>query len=337
MNAKIRLIGSKKIYPFNNSIVELILENPIALVSGDRFILRSLSPSLTVAGGTILSCHKIKERGSKKEVLIERLNKSAKFAYENDFFVAELFACPNPLISKNELVRMTGLLGEDANKLISRKISIGILAEINDSLFVVLGRINELCDKIKKPLEKYHKDNPNSLGMEFNSMLKLVGLESANTAKLWKLLETLSADFKIVNNRIAMKNFRPTSSSRTLELKERIISILKDAGINCPAIGNIISALSISETEMKGLIKMLVEEKHAVVIGNHITSYAVYELCLLKVTELYKAKKNIEIADFRAETGAARNMAVAILEKFDSLGFTKRTPSGRIFIKKFEG
>jgi hypothetical protein len=79
---------------------------------------------------------------------------------------------------------------------------------------------------------------------------------------------------------------------------------------------------------------MLVDEKAIVVIGNHLISGRTFDDCRARIVEIITKKGVLEIGDFKNTTGASRNMAVALLEKFDALGFTKRQPTGRVLMKR---
>jgi selenocysteine-specific elongation factor len=53
--ARIRLLGKRVMSPGDEGWVQVRLESPIALVKGDRFIIRQPSPSITIGGGTVVN------------------------------------------------------------------------------------------------------------------------------------------------------------------------------------------------------------------------------------------------------------------------------------------
>ena len=52
--AHVRLLGANTFQPGETGWAQLVLRDPVALTRGDRFILRWLSPSITIGGGTIV-------------------------------------------------------------------------------------------------------------------------------------------------------------------------------------------------------------------------------------------------------------------------------------------
>jgi selenocysteine-specific elongation factor len=53
-NARVRLLGGEVLVPGDSSFARLSLEEPLVLLAGDRFVLRSLGPQVTIGGGKIL-------------------------------------------------------------------------------------------------------------------------------------------------------------------------------------------------------------------------------------------------------------------------------------------
>jgi len=53
--ARVRLLGKKVLAPGEEGWVQIRLESPVALVKGDRFIIRQPSPSVTVGGGRVVN------------------------------------------------------------------------------------------------------------------------------------------------------------------------------------------------------------------------------------------------------------------------------------------
>lgn len=54
MNARVRLMGRREVSPGDSALARLMLEEPLIALSGDRFVLRSMGPQITIGGGTIL-------------------------------------------------------------------------------------------------------------------------------------------------------------------------------------------------------------------------------------------------------------------------------------------
>ncbi|MDQ4106421.1 MAG: selenocysteine-specific translation elongation factor, partial [Actinomycetota bacterium] len=53
-NARIRLFDRRELHPGESALARLRLEEPLVAFAGDRFVLRSLAPQVTIGGGTVL-------------------------------------------------------------------------------------------------------------------------------------------------------------------------------------------------------------------------------------------------------------------------------------------
>jgi hypothetical protein len=89
--------------------------------------------------------------------------------------------------------------------------------------------------------------------------------------------------------------------------------------------------MSLDKKDLQPLIRILVEEQKIVTVGNHLLDAEVFRRCGACVRGFFaEGHAVLGISEFRERTGAARNFAVALLEKFDALGLTRRTPDGRV-------
>ncbi|MDQ3861749.1 MAG: selenocysteine-specific translation elongation factor, partial [Actinomycetota bacterium] len=61
-NARVRLLDREELLPGGNALSRLILQEELVVLPGDRFVLRSLSPQVTVGGGTVLDPAPIRRR-----------------------------------------------------------------------------------------------------------------------------------------------------------------------------------------------------------------------------------------------------------------------------------
>lgn len=71
-----------------------------------------------------------------------------------------------------------------------------------------------------------------------------------------------------------------------------------------------------------------------VVLKNKLMSTEVYEECRGKLLELFENVATVGIPAFRKATGLSRNLAVTVLEAFDSEGMTRRAEGGRVLARE---
>lgn len=334
VNAKVSFFGENVLKPGCKSASTLKFDEAVNIAAGDRFVLRRLSPSLTIGGGVVISSSPVLEKRN-SELFRRRLCSAFEAASKNSFLESELFARPDSIIDQPEAVRLTGLLRPAAEKLIAAKISEGFLADLRGGSYLVIPRISELTEKISKVLDTFHKNQKQISGMDIDTFCRTFNIKPANFARLIEILiSEQNSEIKIFNGKVAMKSFVPAAPPRIMQLKNKLLELVDNSGINCVAHGTILDTGAITEQELKTVIKMLVDEKAIVVMGNHLISGKTFEDCRNKIVGIITEKGLLEIGDFKEATGASRNMSVALLEKFDGLGFTRRLPKGRVLMKK---
>ncbi len=334
VNAKACFIGKNVLEPGCRSVSLLKFDEAVTIAAGDRFVLRRLSPSVTIGGGVVISRSSVSEKRT-SETFKQRIASAFEAVSTNKFFESEIYANPDFIIDHQEALRLTGLLKPAAESLLKDKISEGFLADLGGGGYMGIPKLKELSGKVSKELASFHKNQKQISGMDSETFCRTLNLKSANFAKLIEILISApSSEIKMVNGKIALKTFTPAASSRIMQLKGKLLELVEKSGINCVAHGTILDTGAITELELKSVIKMLVDEKLIVVIGNHIISGKTFEDCRKKIVEIIAGKGLLEIGDFKDATGASRNMSVALLEKFDGLGFTKRLPKGRVLLKK---
>ncbi len=330
VNTKVSLIDKTLIEPGASAIVKIKFEEEVMIAPGDRFVLRRLSPSTTIGGGNVVAGYSMPIKTSR-----ETLISAAEHARNKRFFETAAMCAPDCLLEHDEAVRLTGLVAQTADKLLNDKITSGFLADLGGGTFLVLPRLGELKDKILKGLALFHKNQKQLSGMDTETFCSSFCIRPANFTKLIQILVSSSdSGIKITNDKVALKTFVPAANTRIMQLKDKLLQLVEKSGINCVAQATVLESGAINPEELKSIIRMLVDEKLIVVIGNHMISARTFEECRRKITEIVSNKGLLEITDFRNATGASRNMSVDILEKFDGIGFTKRLPKGRVLMKK---
>ena len=212
--------------------------NPMILTAGDKFILRTLSPSTTIAGGVVLT---IRGKSRKKVHYsdIERLMKAKDFIINNDQFLTELFAGDLAVFNNSDLPFLTQCLNDQQLKeIISNRENERIIASISSSEWVVIDRICDLEEILKVTLGRYHQKKKYSLGMPMDQVCNVLGVDN-NCADGLKKIFAKSNCIQVSKNSFALKDFKPGLSSNQQNLKDKISKSVIDSGNSAIARGNL--------------------------------------------------------------------------------------------------
>jgi selenocysteine-specific elongation factor len=314
--AKVRLLESEALQPGAAAWAQLTLENPLAIVTGDRYIIRS--PMETLGGGEIVDAYarrlrrfrpdviqnlKVKESGSPAEVILALLE--TKQPLEFIALTAQANIPPADLAPALE-----SLVGE------GRVIALG---EGERRLLLTSSGWKNLSDKALAALAEYHKKYPARPGMpraEFATRLKL-----GNYINL--ALESLINQGALVEEgghlRLPAHTVKLTPAQQD---KIDVFSKSLDATPFSPP-----SDL-IPEPD---LLNILIAQGKVVKVSDAIVfSAPAYDEMKSKITAQIKKNGKITLGEVRDMFGSSRKYVQALLEYLDREKITKRVGDDRI-------
>ena len=82
------------------------------------------------------------------------------------------------------------------------------------------------------------------------------------------------------------------------------------------------------------MLRILSAEGLVTVMDRYIVHGSIVNECREKLLGLFKEESTVELGRFREATGLSRNLAVPILDYFDSQGMTRRKGTGRTLMHK---
>lgn len=336
VNASLRLIGARTLGPGEEGFAEVRTSEPVVAAAGDRYILRTHTPPNTVAGGVVLSARVGRIRRSSPE-LLRRLELAREAALAGDRFGSALAAGPSAALETEELLRLTQAARAGARELVSEREGRGELVGLGGDGWLVRARLEEVVAAVKGRLARYHEENKYALGMRVEEAARGLGLAAKCAPRLAEVVAGADPGMVVKRGRLALASFSPALSARQAELRARVVDRVAAAGANALARGNLMTELGASEADMKLLVRLLAEEGIVTVLDNRLMHTRAFEDCRAKLLALFEKSPNVEMSPFRKATGVGRNLAVAILEHFDSEGLTRRSRKGRILVRRPQG
>jgi selenocysteine-specific elongation factor len=330
------LAGSRNMLePAEKGFIQIKFSHPIVLAAGDRFILRSLSPSATIAGGVVLTTD-VDARKKKMRMEIERLELARRAAESNDLFLSELIAGSEAILNRSDLPRIVqNSSGQIMKKITDEKTDLGMIIPVGSSQWVIRSRIPELEEKLSKALTAYHKENALSCGMPAHQACALLKLDNDCFEGLRKILAE-SRIIKVHSNCVSLRDFSIELTAKQRDLREKIINSAADARTPAVPTGTLQAELGATTSDMQLLLRVLSEEGLITLIDRYVVHASVVNECREKLLGLFQEESTVELGRFREVTGLSRNLAVPILDYFDSQGITCRKGTGRTLMRKSE-
>ncbi|MCX7694580.1 MAG: selenocysteine-specific translation elongation factor, partial [Caloramator sp.] len=330
---RVILLDREELEPGDTALVQFRLEEPIAARRGDKFIIRTYSPMITIGGGTILEPnakkHKIgdikvieelliKEEGSVEELIEKTIEQHSK-----DF--------PN----LDEIKKLAGKGIENIEKIIDNLCTtnkVYLLDIGSEKIYVHNLYVKKLKEDAEEILKEYNNKNPLNNGMnkeEFKSKL----LEQEKRPKLVEILFNILQEdtIDIKTKYVKLKGFQVKFNKRQTEIKDKILDELNRANLMPPKIETILNNFGREKETAKKILDLLIEDEVLIKIDN--------EYCILKekidyikswIMDYIVNKGEITTAEFRDQLQINRKYAVMILEYLDSIKFTKRIEDKRV-------
>ena len=125
----------------------------------------------------------------------------------------------------------------------------------------------------------------------------------------------------------------PQLSERDAELLAKLEKVLRAAGLKLPVLSELAEAAGLDAAVIIKTVKLLTRSGRLVQVSQ---KYLALPEQLQQFAELAislgEGNKVFSVADFKNKSAIGRNLAVAVLEYFDSIGLSARKGDGRILV-----
>jgi selenocysteine-specific elongation factor len=133
----------------------------------------------------------------------------------------------------------------------------------------------------------------------------------------------------VQGNYVSLRDFSIGLTAKQQDLREKIIKSTAEAGMSAIPSATLQTGLGATSSDMQLLLRVLSAEGLVTVIDRYIVHGSVVNECREKLLGLFAEESTVELGLFREITGLSRNLAVPMLDYFDSQGITCRKGTGR--------
>jgi selenocysteine-specific elongation factor len=311
---------------------QLVTEDAVVALAGDRFVIRDETNSRTLGGGIVLNPL---GRRMRKPVEAYRGNlgllkdSSGADAIEALIDLNEAFALGTTRIA----ILMNIPIDEAAAALRETprfvKLSVG-----DEEAFTTRARWDALKRFAFDALERHHKTEPLSPGLEMEAMRTRLPFEIGARA-FRPIVDRISHESEIVREEsvLRLKSHRVQLGGDAETLGARIEAALSRAQFQPPDIKQLADALKIPANQLPRIRTVLLAMEHegrVVKIATDLYfSRTAADAARSRLVEYLQTHNEITAATFRDLLGASRKFAIALLDHFDHAGITTRTGDTR--------
>lgn len=336
--ARITVVNSEgKLHADSYGFAQLRLEGPVIATCGDRFVIRSYSPAMTIGGGRVLEPFAVRYRRSNSESWSSRSLARAECIDDNSALIAHLISIAGKRgISIAEIRSRTGISSTHINKLIGA----GGTTARSGNFVLSVEAANGLAREMRSAIDSFHARFTSADGIPLESLRNDV-FRGLPDEVFEIVIGSVSSDgeYKIREGNISSAEHIQTFSSSETEFVEKLFKILTDAAGTPPkvvdAAADANASLALSDATISRLIRLLVGQRRLVRVSPDYYYSPEYISKLeneLKVLVSDRADRSFDVAEFKSAAGVSRKHAIPLLEYLDTNGVTRRLGDRRIML-----
>jgi selenocysteine-specific elongation factor len=320
------VLDREEISPGEDTVVQLRLDTPVALVKDDRFVIRSYSPISTIGGGKVLNPIPSKHKRFKPDI-VEGLKKLGNQAPE-DIISFHVEASGYQGVSFTHLKMMTNLPDKQLENILQGLLSQKILIQIDKENRIYIHNIcfEKLKSDTQRQLADYHEANLLKPGMPKEELKSK--FPPLLTSKLFNLtLNQMIKEKEIAQeeNIIRLASHAVSLGGKQADVKDKILKTYLSAGLEPPYFKELAKSLDADPKRSREVLMHLVAEGIMVKVKEDLFfhSEAVNTL-KKKLVEFLGARGEITTPQFKEMTGVSRKYVIPLAEYFDSTSVTLR-------------
>jgi len=334
--ARLSIIGGQSVGPGASAAVQLVLERPTVALPGDRFVIRSFSPIVTIGGGRVLDAAPEKHKRFSGRVLegLEKLGGTSRDAIEQMFVKAG--SAPRTVA---EIVRQIGRAEPEVEAAVQALAAEGRLVAVageKPERYVHASAYARLAELLTAAVRAYFEKNPYRPVMPYSD-LRAEFLKESDAATLKHVLEAQVAAGLLFRQDAAVG--LPGREARTdpvgAGLRARIEGAFRSARFAAPLEDDVRARLGLNPSVFNPVLSDLVRAGDLVRLAPKVIYHReTVEAARAAVAGLVERHGSVTIAELRDRLDLSRKYAQAILEYFDKTGFTRRVEDRHVLAKR---
>ncbi|MGC8603873.1 MAG: selenocysteine-specific translation elongation factor [Desulfomonilaceae bacterium] len=327
VEATIALPDRDMIEPGEETLAQLRTSAPIVPATGDRFVIRAISPSITLGGGIILNprAPKLRARSVKSFLETER---------EDDLGVISALIKGSGIggVNKNELLGMSAFSSSRLDRTLDKLKTHRKVIQIDSTEHRLIHRdfLELALKKITDRIDNFHRENPLREGI---SKQELRSLTPGND-RLFKIaLDELIFKGLLVDqgDTIRASTYKVQLKDDEKNLREELFVTLRKNENSPPLLKELVAKVGADTKQVKGLLTVLEKEGKIVKIKEEMYFPSDFIKSVREhLVDHLKKELSITPSKFQEITKASRKYNIPLLEYFDREKITLRIGDKRV-------
>ncbi|MBU6489368.1 MAG: selenocysteine-specific translation elongation factor [Burkholderiales bacterium] len=302
---------------------QLVFDEPVCAIAGDRLIVRDVRAVHTVGGGRVLDPFgpARKRRSPERKAWLDAMSQWL------DSGATSVLIKAAPIGLRRSAIERSLGVHSGAAKLPEDAVVIPIKGEGGrDDWLIDRQRWTTLSQSVVEVLSTFHASSPDEQGIESGRLRRIMAPQMEDA--LWRACvdEWLKAgDVERSGGWLHLPSYTVALSDDELQRAQRILKRLHDGGVEPAWVRDVASSVGAPEDQVRAILRKLARrgEVYQIVRDLFYDSNAMREAAHVVERVAVAGEGRVTAAAFRDATGLGRKRAIQVLEFFDRVGLTR--------------
>ncbi len=318
------------------ALAQLVFEQPVFALAGDRFIVRNAQANRTIGGGVVIDPLGLERRRRSPERLAWL---AALEAARNGGGLTGVVANAPAGIARSHLA---WLLGLPEDRVPSPDADVRVLANgPHGALLVADATWRAVGDEVVATLARFHATHPDEPGVNAARLRRMTmpgRTPATGRDTLWRaLLDALLHDGRLQAGGawLHLPDHAVTLTASEETLVARLLPWIEEGGIDPPWVRELAARAAVPEDDVRALLRKLARQgrlfqsvKDLFVAPSRVQALA----RLVAELDARGGHAGVRAADLRDAAGLGRKRSVQLLEFFDRAGYTRRVREAHVVV-----
>ncbi|MBQ6808638.1 MAG: selenocysteine-specific translation elongation factor [Firmicutes bacterium] len=330
--ARVSLLDREELLPGESCYCQLVLEEPLPPLRGDKLILRSYSPMYTIGGATVLDANPPRHKRYREDVLAAMEQKSQADAGSA---LLDVLAGEKAPVNLKALAKDAQTPVNEVETLVEQLIAeerIFVLPIDGEDFYLMPEKVDELMEAVLRSANRYHEKYPLRAGLplaEVRSRFcdKFSQKQVNALVNAWVERKAMQLCFSAV----ACPGFQARPSGEQQKWLDHLSAEYATHLFDPPEWAEITAALRIPAGDSPELLQWLTEQGKVKKIGDLVFSAQSLAEAERRLREI-SAVDGFTLAEARDALGSSRKFVLPLLEAMDMARITQRVGDKRVFV-----
>jgi selenocysteine-specific elongation factor len=336
---RVRVLNKRgEIAPGEAGFAQLRLETPVVALHDERFIIRSYSPAITIAGGVVLDPLATKHRGRELAKADDRLRELMR-PERSRKLAAFVLAAADQGMKLEQFIARTGLKDTVLAPALNEAEQEGTITDAG-GVFLSTANFERLAQTVIAEVKSHHKRDPLSRGLARELLRDRFFSHTPPEVfrAVMNHLETKGAT-GIERDLVRLREHTVDLSAADSTLRDNIAAIYEAAQVEPPTLDQALERAGVASTQRahgRKILQMLLDEGTLVRAQGdmllHVNAINRLRALLQDFASQHEPERLIDVSQFKELAGVSRKYAIPLLEYLDRERITRRAGDKRIIL-----